>query len=127
MAAPSRTRPGTSTRTCGLPIGGIGPKSITNTNFSSINESIRIWAWKNGCNMNKLYQDLPDVDPNDNTTITKEYYTSCTQGNDVVFYRVNYGGHTWPSGFSTLSLSYVGNVSWDISANHEIINFFNSH
>jgi hypothetical protein len=66
--------------------------------------------------------ELPDLVTTDNSTVTLIRYVNCHAGTEVLFYRVNNGGHPWPgSGFI---LPHLGNTNMDISASSEIWNFF---
>lgn len=86
------------------------------------------YAEQNGCSASPDSTDLPDIDPNDGTTITKFTYSGCEEGAEVVFYRVNNGGHVWegtgpvPPLFQPILGAFVNR---DIHASVEIWNFFN--
>ena len=63
------------------------------------------------------------------TVPNRRYYTpviewsSCV-GAPVKFFRVNNGGHTWPSGVQYLSPRIVGETSQDVDAADEAWKFF---
>ncbi len=48
-------------------------------------------------------------------------------GADVVFYRVEGGGHTWPSGRQYLPERWVGKTNRDVNASEVIWRFFSEH
>ena len=100
-----------------VPFNGGG--SIFGVEFPSVNEVVREWAANNGCDSAPTVTDLPDIQ-NDNQTVTLFSYEACDtyvdgagteRTADVLFYRVNGGGHSWP-----------GNSN-DISASREVWNF----
>ena len=59
--------------------------------------------------------------------VTLVSYT-CPNGADVMFYRVEGGGHTWPgSEFSKTIAGVVGVTTSSISANELMWKFFTEH
>jgi polyhydroxybutyrate depolymerase len=78
------------------------------------------WAKRNGC----------AAKPSDHTVtsdVTLISYT-CPNGNDVELYRVTGGGHAWPGSVLSKSItSAIGKVTFTISANKIIWNFFKAH
>ena len=52
-------------------------------------------------------------------------YQQCPNSNEVLFYKIINGGHTWPDGF--VSIPAYGNTNRDISGTDEIWNFFNRY
>ena len=88
----------------------------------STDRTIALWRLRNGC------ADAPDtvenIDrPGDATTVARSDWTACT-GAPVTLYRVEGGGHTWPSGRQYLGRRLVGEVSHDIDGAEEIWRFF---
>jgi polyhydroxybutyrate depolymerase len=86
-----------------------------------------IWLRLNGCSPVATFTELPDIDPSDGTQIVREAYGSCRAGADVVFHRVEGGGHTWPGGRQYLPERWVGKTNRDISASEVIWRFFSEH
>lgn len=82
--------------------------------------SARAWARHNGC----------DPDPAE-TTIGDDvirWVFDCPEGNDVEFYIVVDGGHTWPSSdFSVTIESIAGPTTFTVSANEVMWEFFSRH
>jgi polyhydroxybutyrate depolymerase len=63
-------------------------------------DSLTFWSQLNGCNTatDAVEQEsLPDVDQDDDSTVTHIALTDCAEGAQVQFYSVVGGGHTWPS------------------------------
>ncbi len=70
---------------------------------------------------------LPDVDPQDGTTTDLWAYGSPGAAGEVLLYRVNEGGHTWPGGTQYLPVTTIGRVSRDFSGNDTMWAFFARH
>ena len=58
--------------------------------------------------------------------VTRIAYTSCAKGADVVLYRVEEGGHTWPGG-GPLPEWLGGSTSHSMSASSELWAFYRAH
>jgi len=80
------------------------------------------WAWYNNCSPDTIVTDLPNIVTNDNSTVTLIEYVNCDNNIEVLFYRVNNGGHAWPG--TGPNLSFLGKTNRDINASSEIWNFF---
>jgi len=65
---------------------------------------------------------LPDVVTTDSSTVTLIEYVNCDDSTEVLFYRVNNGGHPWPG--SGVNIPFLGNTNMDINASSGIWNFF---
>ena len=105
------------TKDVAIPIEGIEPDSLP-----SVDKTLDYWVKFNQCKKTKTVS-LPDVDPDDGSTVEKTTYTNCTGGSDVVYYKVLNGGHTWPGG----AVSSYGGLNQDFDASVAIWNFFSSH
>lgn len=88
----------------------------------STQKSIALWRERNGCKQRPDHMQKIDK-PKDKTSVTRTDWTSCT-GAPVTLYRIQNGGHTWPSGKQYLPIRLVGHVSKDINAADEAWNFF---
>ena len=78
----------------------------------------------NGCTDKAATQAYPDLDASDNSRVTRLAYT-CPQGADVVLYRVDGGGHHWPSRANQARFEFIlGPRNRDIEAGEEIWAFF---
>lgn len=87
-----------------------------------IPETPSFWARHNNCSPDPVVTDLPDVDPQDSSTVTLFEYTDCDMDTEVQFYRVNNGGHSWPR--STDRQAGLGTVNMDVDATSLIWDFF---
>lgn len=95
--------------------------SYTNKGIPALNYWLGTSA--DNCGSTPTVTQLPDLDPTDGTTVEKDVYTGCSGGNEVDFYKINNGGHTWP-GVHTKSMPGV--TSKDIDATALIWQFFST-
>jgi len=84
--------------------------------------TVEFWRQTNGCAMDSSVTAFEDIDMTDGSTATRIRYGSCEEDSEVVFYRIDNGGHTWPGG-PELPLT-LGFTNQDFSASAEIWNFF---
>jgi len=92
------------------------------TAFTAIDDNLNFWKEHNNCTGTAFTEDLPDIDPLDGATVTKIYFTTCDTSTELITFKVNGGGHTWPGASFN-----IGVTTQDISANSEILKFFNKH
>lgn len=77
------------------------------------------WINYNGCPLEPVVTDLPDIVPEDNSTVTLSYYGLCSDSSQVLLYTINNGEHTWPG-----AIINIGVTNQDIKASNEIWKFF---
>jgi polyhydroxybutyrate depolymerase len=83
------------------------------------------WAGINNCNANPDSTDIEDINQSDNSTVTLFNYSNCQDDNEVLLYRVNGGGHTWPGGWQPDGWEAIFlKINKDIHASIEVWNFF---
>ena len=93
-------------------------------------------AWRDSNNSvgDPIITQLPNLNTQDGSTVTMiqyidgdHYETSSGDKRpaEVLFYRIEGGGHTWPSGMD--HPAFLGNVNRDINATEEIWKFFSRH
>jgi len=87
--------------------------------FMPIEDVIALWVQKNGCTDMPLLAQWPDIDTTDGCTASTLHYTSCNGGSEVLFYKIEGGGHTWPD-----ALIDIGVTNHDFNASAEIWKFF---
>jgi polyhydroxybutyrate depolymerase len=80
------------------------------------------WAARNGCGA-PSETALPDT-ANDGTTVTR--FTYACSGNQVILYRIEGGGHTWP-GSTGNAPRFAGPISQEIDANEIMLDFFRGY
>lgn len=82
-------------------------------------EVLNFWATNNGCSTTAVEEELPDTDASDLTTVTRISFADCEDNQEVLHFRINGGGHTWPG-----SPIPIGVTNQDIVASAEIWHFF---
>ncbi len=95
---------------------------------------MNFWVEHNHCQGSAQIIDLPDVDPDDGTRISKTTYRGCERQTEVTQYTIFGGGHTWPTRQRKKGLlrkllfdPLVGRQSRDIDACELIWDFFSTH
>lgn len=99
----------------------VGYNGTTNVGIP-IDDVLSFWVNNNGCDQMPTIEELPNTNTADQSTVTKFTFNNCTDGQAVLHYRVNQGGHTWPGGL--IDLPGNGNTNRDIFASVEIWHFF---
>jgi len=94
----------------------------------STQDSVDFWVNLNSTDTTPSVQSFPDIETNDHSTVTMHTYGSGLAGTEVVYYRVDGGGHqvpgpTQPSG----DPPSLGWKNQDIFAAEEIWTFFSRH
>ncbi len=88
----------------------------------STNKTLALWRHRNGC-ADRPIQSLSIDKPGDKTSVDISHWTQCKNA-PVKLFKVNNGGHTWPSGVQYLPPRVVGETSMDISTADEGWAFF---
>jgi polyhydroxybutyrate depolymerase len=104
--------------------GGPGPKSISATNFYSVEHSIQAWVKANGCPAEPKIEKMPDK-ADDGMTVTRKCFGPGKHGSEVVLFVIEGGGHTWPGREPVVQR--LGKSTKDISANDLMWEFFQKH
>lgn len=104
--------------------GGKGAKSLSGTNFYSVDHSIRAWVKANGCKEEPPTEELPDT-AKDGTKVTRKTYGGGKDDSEVVLVIIDGAGHTWPG--KEPRLKYLGKSTKNISANDMMWEFFKKH
>jgi polyhydroxybutyrate depolymerase len=89
-------------------------------------ETAALLAARNGCTGETTEIALSDTDPKDGT-LTFLVSHGCDGASEVLLYRVEGGGHTWPGGREPWPKFIVGKTSRDFSATETIWEFFSRH
>lgn len=87
---------------------------------AGVEESLAGWVDKNGCAKNP--ETLPVSD-----AVARVDWENCRDGAEIVFYRIEDGGHTWPGSSIVLTKPWSGKTSKDIVASQLIWEFFEAH
>ncbi len=107
--------------------GGVGSDGVGE--FLSADGTIASWVDHMGCEAEPVDEDLPDIDRWDKTTVVKQHW-ACPDGQDLLRYRVDGGGHVPPSIAEPVSLAWellVGEQNHDMETAHELWAFFQDH
>lgn len=109
--------------------GGVGVVSGTGTvvNHVEMDALLDFWETNNACGTAVPPVDLPDINTDDNSTVTVFTFTDCACNATVKLYRVNGGGHTWPGVSNPIYEIIAGPTNLDISASEELWSFFESN
>jgi len=88
----------------------------------SIDDVLSYWTDYNNCNATPVVAAMPDLDPNDGSTV--EHFVYEGGDNDVVVehYKITGGAHTWPG-----SAIPLPGTNYDIVASIEIWKFFSKY
>lgn len=84
------------------------------------------WLEKDRCDRSKVSRSVTDGTDKDGTALEREAYPACAGGAEVLFIKVNGGGHTWPGGAQYLPRFLIGRTT-DEMAGEEIWDFFMRH
>ena len=88
----------------------------------STSETVASWVTRNGCSITP--SDNRTIDTvSDSTAVLRTDWSDC-EGAPVRLYRIDGGGHTWPSGSQYLPVRVVGEVTRDIDGAVEAWRFF---
>lgn len=104
-----------------------GPIGFKGNNLGRVvpaDDARRRWAAWNRCEPEPAMDWLPDQAPTDGTRVQLLSHTQCAGGTEVLLYRIEGGGHTWPGGPQYLPAGLVGRVSRDLDAGQAIWDFF---
>ena len=107
--------------------GGITVLGAKRGRIIGTEDAARKWAIHNGCARDPVVTDLENKDPNDGCTVKKFLYQKGTDGTEVMLYRIEGGGHTWPDGLQYLPEMVIGKVCRDINGAAIMWEFFKNH
>lgn len=83
------------------------------------------WRKADGCQGDPSMELLPDA--RDGTVVHRFDSTSCAASTEVVFYRIDKGGHTWPGGKQYLPAAVIGPTTHTLDGSEAIAEFFLAH
>ena len=89
---------------------------------TGVETSVSDWVQRNGC-------DAEPVEDQVAAEVVRVWYRDCREGADVIFFRSNNAGHTWPgSPAADVMESYgLGVTNCDVPATKLIWEFFEAH
>lgn len=88
----------------------------------SIENVLQYWVGVNNCNTTPTITSLPDLDPNDGSTVEHIVYDGGDNNVTVEHYKITGGGHTW-----TGNIFGGGGTNNDIDGSVEVWNFFSGY
>ena len=90
----------------------------------SADDTVAFWVKHNRCRMEPSTEDLPDTNTTDNSRVRRISYDG-PGGADVIHYRIEGGGHTWPNGpDDALGRRLLGETNRDIDSGTVLWEFF---
>lgn len=107
---------------------------IGNAKRPSVENLLSAWSIHNECGEDVESVDLPDLDSTDSSTLTKLSWCDCAtytgadgqlREAELIHYRINGGGHTWPGG--DYDSGDLGAINQDFNASEIIWEFFSHH
>jgi len=87
--------------------------------------TLEFWAGRSQCNVEEeamVLEELPDVDPDDGSTVRHVGLDECAEGTNIQFYGVVGGGHTWPGHPLDIDID-LGPTNMDIDATALILDW----
>jgi polyhydroxybutyrate depolymerase len=91
----------------------------------SAEAAVERWLELNSCGRRAAIALLPDSASDDGARTRRSVYSGCRGGAEVVFYRIEGGGHTWPG--SRMPVRVLGRTTRDFDASQVIWEFFSNH
>ena len=70
-------------------------------------DTVTFWVLQNGCALEPIVNDVPDINEEDAISIRRARFEDCTSGYPVEFYAVLGGGHSWIAAPSLITTDYV--------------------
>ena len=89
-------------------------------------ETVKHCVRSNACRPDSEKHELPDKDPKDGCRTDATLWKGGRDESEVWLYRVDGGGHTWPSGPQYLPQFAIGKVTRDFDSN-AVWDFFKEH
>lgn len=109
-------------------LSGLGSLSVPMAKLGGVmsaEETVEFWAKKNGSSTSPYTSQMPDTNSHDGTNVVRETFGGL--GSEVVYYKIQNGGHTWPGAIYNGPGDIVGKVSQDIDATELLTDFFLKH
>jgi len=87
---------------------------------AGVEDSLAEWVEKNGCTENPEILTISDA-------VTRLDWGHCRNTSEIMFYRIEDGGHTWPGSSIVLTQPWSGKTNKDIATSQLIWEFFEAH
>jgi len=85
---------------------------------------LEYWVAANHADFRYVETDLPVLDTEDSTRVSKRVYPALPDGKPVVAYLIAGGGHAWPMGWQYYRERYIGTTSRQLDASRALLDFF---
>lgn len=92
--------------------------------WGSVPQMVDFWKTRNNCSGNEITQNLPNNNPNDNSSIISHRWL-CDQSSEVLLYEVVGGGFAWPGANRDLGSGGVRNM--DINCSRHVWDFLSRY
>lgn len=92
--------------------------------WKTIDKTLNYWVNINNC-VQIDTTNIPDINNMDGCTVEKISFTSCSDNNNIIFYKIINGGHSWPG--ATKDLKWAAPRNMDINAGVVIWDFFKDY
>jgi polyhydroxybutyrate depolymerase len=93
----------------------------------SVDDTIDYWKKANGTVTKARVTELPQISEGDQTKVVREVYGGGKYGTEVILYKVEGGGHTWPGGPQYLPTNLIGFTSYHMNASQAIWDELKTH
>ena len=103
--------------------GGVGRRSITRVSHRPVVEGLLEWVHANGCPQASAREPIPCSD--EGITVERFTWGPGAADSEVMFYRLEGGGHTWPG--RVPDSFFLGASALSLDANAIIWEFFQRH
>jgi len=103
--------------------GGVGRRSVTRVSHRPVVEGILDWVHANGCPPEPRRDPIPCSD--EGITVERFTWGPGRDGAEVLYYRLDGGGHTWPG--RPPDSFFLGPCALSLDANRLIWEFFQRH
>ena len=88
----------------------------------SIPNILTHWRTYNNCDATPVVTNVPNINTTDGSTVEKTVYENGDNCTEVVHFKVNSGGHTWPGSAFNIPIT-----NYDIDASVEVWKFFSQY
>jgi polyhydroxybutyrate depolymerase len=103
------------------------PFGITRGRIIDTQATVQLWVERNGDKRQPVEEDIANDDPVGGCPTKRFTWSGGADGVEVILYRLEGGGHTWPGGMQYLPKSVIGKVCKNVNATEVIWEFFAKH
>lgn len=107
--------------------GVVAPQFGERGTVEPVSDTIGFWRATDSCTRGPEVDRIPDGPQDDGSSVEIFSWSGCADSTAVELYRIDGGGHTWPSGPQYLPVFAVGETNRDFDATSEMWEFFEAH